>query len=48
MNETPKTNALLESILEKDGFLDESNAPEAFVALCRELERSIPTHGGAE
>lgn len=38
MSDTPKTNALLTAILDSDRFLNQANAPEKWVNLCREIE----------
>lgn len=38
---TPKTNALLGKILDETGVLNQSNAPESWVKLCRELETEL-------
>jgi DNA repair exonuclease SbcCD ATPase subunit len=39
--ETPKTSALLGKILEETGVLNQINAPEAWVTLCRNLEHRL-------
>jgi hypothetical protein len=39
MSDTPRTKSLLSVILDRDGELEEENAPFAFVRLCKQLER---------
>lgn len=39
MRDTPRTKSLLSVILDRDGELEEENAPFAFVRLCKQLER---------
>lgn len=41
MSDTPKTGALLESILRRDRFLSDKNAPEEWVVHARQLEREL-------
>jgi hypothetical protein len=39
MSKTPKTCALLERLLDRDGVVEEENAPFIWVRLCKEIER---------
>lgn len=41
MSDTPMTGALLESILRRDRFLGDKNAPEEWVVHARQLEREL-------
>lgn len=41
MSDTPRTGALLESILRRDRFLSDKNAPEEWVVHARQLEREL-------
>lgn len=41
MIDTPRTDALLESILERRGNVGPSNCPEDWVLLARKLEREL-------
>lgn len=41
MSDTPRTDALLESILERRGNVGPSNCPEDWVLLARKLEREL-------
>lgn len=38
---TPRTNAVLNEILDRDGYIDGGNAPQLFTSLARNLEREL-------
>lgn len=41
MSDTPRTVQLIGRILDKDGVVEEDNAPFAWVRLCKEIEREL-------
>lgn len=41
MSDTPRTCALIEQILDRDGVVEEENAPFVWVRLSKSLEREL-------